>query len=141
MVKELVCKNIKEIPGTANKALSFFPDNKLFAVYGPMGVGKTTFIKALCKELGVKDIVNSPSFGLVHNYKLPNNDPVYHFDFYRIKKQEEAFDIGYEDYFFSGHYCFIEWPEKVTELLPNDCVKIFMKEDNGVRFFSIETNN
>jgi tRNA threonylcarbamoyladenosine biosynthesis protein TsaE len=96
---------------------------KTIAFYGEMGAGKTTFIKAICKELGVTDTVSSPTFSIVNEYSSPNGS-VYHFDFYRIKSQAEALDIGYEDYIDSGQYCLIEWPEKIPDLLPNELLTI-----------------
>ncbi len=129
----IICNSINELPAIAEKLLSEFSDFRIFALFGNMGVGKTTFIKTLCGKLGVSDNACSPSFGIVHQYATENNTPVYHFDFYRIKKIEEAYDIGYEDYFFSGNYCFIEWPEKVDELLPEDCIKIYMEESDNKR--------
>jgi tRNA threonylcarbamoyladenosine biosynthesis protein TsaE len=100
------------------KALFTFADGEMIFVFkGEMGAGKTTFIKALCEELGVEDVVSSPTFSLVNEYAA-GNSPVYHFDFYRIRDIREAYDIGYEEYFFSGHICLIEWPEKVEEILP-----------------------
>jgi tRNA threonylcarbamoyladenosine biosynthesis protein TsaE len=103
---------------SAAKALFTFADGEMIFVFkGEMGAGKTTFIKALCEELGVEDVVSSPTFSLVNEYAA-GNSPVYHFDFYRIRDIREAYDIGYEEYFFSGHICLIEWPEKVEEILP-----------------------
>ena len=99
--------------------------NRVFAFYGKMGAGKTTFIKALCEELGVEDAVNSPTFAIVNEYYSTRlNGPIFHFDFYRIKRIEEAFDIGTDDYFYSGAPCFIEWPELIEELLPEEAVKV-----------------
>jgi tRNA threonylcarbamoyladenosine biosynthesis protein TsaE len=99
-----------------------------------MGVGKTTFIKALCHELGSRDYVTSPTFALINEYKTARGNVIYHFDFYRIKKIEEAFDLGYEDYIYSGNYCFIEWPEMIESLLPEGIVEVRIKEDpNGTR--------
>jgi tRNA threonylcarbamoyladenosine biosynthesis protein TsaE len=92
-----------------------------------MGAGKTTFIKALCRELGVDDIVQSPTFAIINEYKTRQGNSIFHFDFYRIRKPEEAFDIGYEDYFYSGSYCFIEWPELVESLLPADTIRVTLK--------------
>ena len=99
--------------------------------------GKT--YKALCEELGVSEVVNSPSFAIVNEYQSANNGVIYHFDFYRIKKIEEAFDFGYEDYFYSNNYCFIEWPEKIESLLPENCVIVNIKErEDGSRFMEIK---
>ena len=94
-----------------------------------MGAGKTTFIKILCKNLGAVDIIQSPSFSIINEYKTRQGESVFHFDFYRIKKLEEAFDIGYEDYFYSGAYCFIEWPEPIEGLLPEDTVRVHISGD------------
>ncbi len=111
----------------ARALLESHPGSRIFAFYGPMGVGKTTMIKAICLHLGVSDLVSSPSFPIVNHYVSDKGDPVYHFDFYRINKQEEVYDLGYEDYFYSGNYCFIEWPERVEELLPDDAVVVRMQ--------------
>ncbi len=105
----------------------------VFAFYGKMGVGKTTFIKAICEELGVNDVVTSPTFAIVNEYEVNSTAStavhlIYHFDFYRIKKVEEAYDMGYEDYFYSGHLCFIEWPELIEDLLPKDAVRVDIEE-------------
>lgn len=103
-----------------------------------MGVSKTTFIKALCNELGVVEIVTSPTFALVNEYQTSSGEAIYHFDFYRIEKIEEVFDFGYEDYFFSGNYCFIEWPDKVAEILPENIVFVQMIEnEDGSRTINI----
>ena len=108
----------------ARALIESFPDAKVFAFYGGMGAGKTTFIKAICAVLGVADIVQSPTFSIVNEYKTTAGDSIYHFDFYRIKKTGEVFDIGYEDYLYSGSYCFMEWPELIESLLPDDSVKV-----------------
>jgi len=100
--------------------------NKTLLFYGQMGVGKTTLIKELCRSLGVLDNISSPTFSLVNEYQTANNDKVYHFDFYRIEDEEEAFDIGIEDYFDSKNWCFIEWPENIENLLPLDAVEIHL---------------
>ncbi len=116
-----------QLQEAARGLLESHPGARIFAFYGPMGVGKTTMIKAICLQLGVNDLVSSPSFPIVNHYVSDKGDPVYHFDFYRINKQEEVYDLGYEDYFYSGHYCFIEWPERVEELLPDDAVVVRMQ--------------
>ncbi|MBK9292613.1 MAG: tRNA (adenosine(37)-N6)-threonylcarbamoyltransferase complex ATPase subunit type 1 TsaE [Bacteroidetes bacterium] len=103
-----------------------WPDYSIFAFYGAMGAGKTTLIKALCLHWGVGESVNSPTFALVNEYETAEAVPVYHFDFYRIESLTEVFDIGYEHYFFSGYPCLIEWPEKIGQLLPDDCVKVII---------------
>lgn len=120
----LVVENLDGLKKAASNVLSSFPDEKIFAMYGKMGAGKTTFIKALCRVLGVREIVSSPTFALVNEYATPELGPVFHFDFFRIKKIEEVYDIGYEEYFYSDSYCFMEWPEMITELLPGRYVKI-----------------
>ncbi len=116
--------------------LSARPNSRVMAFYGAMGVGKTTFIKAICDRLGVSDRVSSPSFPIVNQYVMEGGGQVFHFDFYRIKKPDEAFDLGFEEYIYSGHYCFIEWPEKVEELLPGDCLKVHMEDREGIRLIS-----
>lgn len=101
---------------------------RVFLFYGSMGAGKTTFIRAICEELGVEESVNSPTFAIVNEYRTGEGDPIYHFDFYRINKEEEAYDFGYEDYFYSGDLCFVEWPEKIENLLPEDAVTVSITE-------------
>jgi tRNA threonylcarbamoyladenosine biosynthesis protein TsaE len=100
----------------------------VFAFYGKMGAGKTTFIKALCNALGVTDMVNSPTFSIVNEYIDGEGNSIYHFDFYRIKRLSEAYDIGFEDYVYSGNLCLMEWPELVEELLPDDVVRVTIEE-------------
>ncbi len=100
---------------------------RVVAFYGEMGVGKTTLIKSLCKQLGAAETVTSPTFSLINEYELPNNRLVYHFDFYRIETIDEVYDFGYEEYFFGEEYCFIEWPELIEELLPEDCLRIHIR--------------
>ena len=110
-----------------------FKNNWMFIFSGAMGSGKTTFIKYICKVLGVKSGISSPTFSLVNEYECTNGSVVYHFDFYRIKDIQEAYDIGYEEYFYSGNYCFIEWPEKIPGLVPKDAVEIKIEVKNGSR--------
>jgi tRNA threonylcarbamoyladenosine biosynthesis protein TsaE len=115
----------------ASEILQHLPDKRIFALYGAMGSGKTTLIKSICKALGVCDIVVSPTFALINEYRTEAGEPVFHFDFYRIKSLAEAFDMGYEEYFYSGHYCFVEWPEKIEQLLPAGFVYINISLADG----------
>ena len=127
-------KSLSEINHIAARFIQAHPADRIFAFYGSMGAGKTTFIKALCEEMKVLDYVTSPTFALINEYKTENNSTIFHFDFYRIKSIDEAFDIGYEDYFYSGEYCFVEWPELIEPLLPSIAVKVYLKEiENGIR--------
>ena len=126
--------DLSALQETARLLLNNFPNDRIFAFYGAMGAGKTTFIKAICHELGSNDYVTSPTFALINEYSTSEGSVIYHFDFYRIKKLEEAFDLGYEDYIYSGNYCFIEWPEMIEQLLPEGIVEVRIKEgDKGVR--------
>ncbi|PLX17061.1 MAG: tRNA (adenosine(37)-N6)-threonylcarbamoyltransferase complex ATPase subunit type 1 TsaE [Marinilabiliales bacterium] len=137
-METLILKSLSDLNVVADKFLRLMRDQKTFAFFGPMGVGKTTFIKALCNELGVVEIVTSPTFALVNEYQTNQGDVIYHFDFYRIEKIEEVYDFGYEDYFFSGNYCFIEWPDKVAEILPENVVYVQMVENSdGTRTINI----
>ena len=109
-------------------------DRKIFAFYGKMGAGKTTFIKAICEQMGVRDVVTSPTFAIVNEYTDGRDNSLYHFDFCRIEKLEEVYDMGYEDYFYSGNVCFLEWPELIEEILPNDTVRVTISEQaDGTR--------
>ncbi|MBQ0160688.1 MAG: tRNA (adenosine(37)-N6)-threonylcarbamoyltransferase complex ATPase subunit type 1 TsaE [Bacteroidales bacterium] len=123
----------QQLPNVAQQLLAAFPEERFFAFFGKMGVGKTTLIKALCAQLGVEDNVCSPTFAIVNSYTTSEGDPVYHFDFYRLKNTDEAYDIGYEEYFYSGEYCFTEWTEKITELLPPQYVRVEITEENEIR--------
>lgn len=139
-MKIISIHTLDEIQNAARDFLQVYDSSRIFALYGEMGVGKTTFIKALCRELRVTDIVSSPSFALIHEYKSNHQDIVYHFDFYRIKKVEEVLDLGYEDYIYSGYYCFIEWPEQVENLLPSDTIHLNMYRIKGQsRFIKLRT--
>lgn len=122
-MKTFRVKEEAELNRVAAKIIAQYPEIRVFALKGDLGAGKTTLIKFFCKNLGVEDNVASPTFAIAYEY-LGNNEPVYHFDFYRIKNQVEVIDLGYEDYVYSGSYCFIEWPEKIEELLPDEYVYI-----------------
>ena len=125
---EIKIQNLDNIREAAREFIDNIGENTVFAFYGKMGAGKTTFVKAICEELGVEDVITSPTFAIVNEYEAPQKT-IYHFDFYRIKKLEEVYDMGYEDYFYSGSLCFIEWPELIEELLPEDAVKVSIKEN------------
>ena len=126
----ITIKDLDHIEEAAREFIGQMGDDTVFAFYGKMGAGKTTFIKALCQELGVEDEVNSPTFAIINEYRSQTTaELIYHFDFYRIKKLEEVYDLGYEDYFYSGALCFIEWPELVEELLPLDAKKVTITEN------------
>lgn len=129
--------SVKLLGQAAKKLIEQFPDHRVFAFYGKMGAGKTTFIQAVCSELGTPDNVTSPTFALINEYKTLAGDSIFHFDFYRIKDLEEAYDLGYEDYFYSGSYCLIEWPEKIETLLPQNYVEVKIEvQENGYRLIS-----
>ncbi len=116
--------SVNGLKNTAANLIKQFPSHRVFALYGKMGAGKTTFIQAICKNLGTNDNVTSPTFALINEYKTKNNSSIFHFDFYRIENLEEAYDLGYEDYLYSGNYCFIEWPEMIESLLPEKIIKV-----------------
>ncbi|HJP62242.1 MAG TPA: tRNA (adenosine(37)-N6)-threonylcarbamoyltransferase complex ATPase subunit type 1 TsaE [Mucilaginibacter sp.] len=120
---ELPVKSISELKGAAEKLIRFAGEEKIFLFYGDMGAGKTTFIKSLCECLGVTEPTSSPTFSIINEYQATSSK-IYHFDFYRLKKQEEALDMGYEEYFYSDNYSFIEWPEKIAGLLPDHYIRV-----------------
>lgn len=126
---QIKINNIKQINQAAKEFIANIGNNKVFAFYGKMGVGKTTFIKAICEELNVEDIITSPTFAIINEYESKTIGNIYHFDFYRIKKIDEVYDMGYEDYFYSGALCFIEWPELIEDLLPGDAVNVHIDEN------------
>ncbi|MBO5181822.1 MAG: tRNA (adenosine(37)-N6)-threonylcarbamoyltransferase complex ATPase subunit type 1 TsaE [Paraprevotella sp.] len=128
---ELKIASTEHLHEAAREFINNMGEGTVFAFYGQMGAGKTTFIKAICECLGVEDVINSPTFAIVNEYRSATGELIYHFDFYRIKKLEEVYDMGYEDYFYSGALCFIEWPELVEELLPEDAVKVRIEEDEA----------
>lgn len=125
---EIRINSLDTIHEAAKDFIKGMGDGKVFAFYGKMGAGKTTFIKALCEVLGVKDVITSPTFAIINEYTDGNNKPIYHFDFYRIKKLEEVYDMGYEDYFYSGNLCLLEWPELVEDVLPENVIKVTIEE-------------
>ena len=132
---EIEIKDLEHIREAARTFVDAMGDKQVFAFYGSMGAGKTTFIKAICEELGVEDVVTSPTFTIVNEYE--GEGPIYHFDCYRIKKLEEVYDMGYEDYFYGDGLCFIEWPEMMEELLPEGTIKVQIKENaDGTRTVS-----
>ncbi len=126
---EIKIESLQQIEEAARTFIRNMGDRTVFAIYGKMGAGKTTFTKAICKALGVNDVINSPTFAIVNEYRSDSGELIYHFDFYRIKRLEEVYDMGYEDYFYSGALCFIEWPELVEDLLPEDAVRITIEEN------------
>ena len=132
--------SIETIHEAAKQFIAAMEDNTVFAFYGKMGAGKTTFIKAVCEELGVTDVINSPTFAIVNEYRSDETgELIYHFDFYRIQKIDEVYDMGYEDYFYSGALCFIEWPELIEDVLPGDAVKVCIEEQaDGTRSIQME---
>lgn len=125
---EIRINSLDTIHEAAKDFIKGMGDGKVFAFYGKMGAGKTTFIKALCEVLGVKDVITSPTFAIINEYTDGNDNPIYHFDFYRIKKLEEVYDMGYEDYFYSGNLCLLEWPELVEDVLPENVIKVTIEE-------------
>lgn len=125
---QIIISDIKQIDQAAKEFIANIGENKVFAFYGKMGAGKTTFIKAVCEELDVEDVITSPTFAIINEYESKTVGNIYHFDFYRIKKIEEVYDMGYEDYFYSGNLCFIEWPELIENLLPENTVKVSIIE-------------
>lgn len=139
-MQTITIRDLDSIREAAKEFIAHMDDRTVYAFYGNMGAGKTTFIKAICEELGVEDVINSPTFAIINEYRSSDSgELIYHFDFYRINKQSEAEDIGTEDYFYSGALCFIEWPEKIDELLPGDVVNVRISEnENGSRTVTVE---
>ena len=134
MSKKVIINGLSHIEDAAREFLSKKGDTPVIALYGEMGAGKTTFTKSLCKVLGVLDGVNSPTFTLINEYRTSDGETIYHFDFYRINKLEEAFDIGFEEFVESGNLCIIEWPEKIEQILPPDTLKVKISVlDDGKR--------
>ena len=136
----ITINSLSDLPKVADLVLESLNGRNVVAFFAPMGAGKTTLISTLMETLGSEDIVTSPTFALVNQYYTAEREPVYHFDFYRIKKLDEVYDMGYEDYFYSGALCFIEWPELVEEVLPGDAVKVIIEEvEDGTRSVRLES--
>ena len=134
----VIINSIDELPSLASKITKSY-SNRVIAFYGDMSAGKTTFIKYLCHELGVDpSLVNSPTYAIVNEYEARGDKLIFHFDFYRIKDENEVYDMGYENYFYSNHYCFIEWPEKIANLLPKNLLRIYIESEANMRIFTIE---
>ena len=134
---KIVVNCISELEHAATSLLELINDNNIICFYGEMGVGKTTFIKEICKKLGVEDVVSSPTFSIINEYLTENNESVYHFDFYRTEKEEEAFDIGYEEYFYQDNLCLIEWPEKISLIIPENIIKVQITRSDEQRIIEI----
>lgn len=126
---EIRIENLSSLQSAAEEFIKQIGERRIFAFYGKMGAGKTTFISAVCEALGVRDVINSPTFAIVNEYLSGSGELIYHFDFYRIKNIGEALDIGYYDYIDSGCLCFMEWPELIESLLPDDTVKVCIEEE------------
>lgn len=138
---KITVNSLADLPALAVKITSSY-QQKIIAFYGEMGAGKTTFIKVLCEYLGVdKSEICSPTYSIVNEYRTASNQCVYHFDFYRIKSEQEAYDMGYEEYLYSDAYCFIEWPEKIQNLLPEDLLEIHIETDSNKRIFTLIESN
>ena len=134
--------SLEEYPAAAKWFTGFLQNGNIFAFYGKMGTGKTTFIKSLCEELGVEDTINSPTFAIVNEYEDRDANTIFHFDFYRIKSLTEVYNMGYEEYFYSNACCFIEWPELIEELLPEEHIRVDITEgEDGVRTIKVTVNN
>jgi len=137
MMMEFTSRNESDLEKIAADILDFCGNHRVVALFGEMGAGKTALVKALCKCLGVTTTASSPTFSLVNEYLDAHRLPVYHFDFYRIEDVREAYDLGYEEYFFSGRFCFVEWPEKILNLLPPNTVSVTIRVENGIRFIAV----
>lgn len=143
---DLIIESLEQIGEVARQFIAHFKLDThttdeflpVFAFHAPMGTGKTTFIKAVCEALGVEDAINSPTFAIVNEYEASDGRPIYHFDFYRIKRLSEAYDIGVDDYFYSGYPCFIEWPELIEDILPEEAIRVEISEmEDGRRLLHV----
>jgi tRNA threonylcarbamoyladenosine biosynthesis protein TsaE len=134
-------ESLSDLGTAAKELLTFCGETKVITFSGTLGAGKTTFIKAICKQLGVEDLVSSPTFSIINEYRDSKNVPVYHFDFYRIKTTQEAEDTGCVDYFFGNNYCLIEWPQLIESLLPDEYVKVEITSTNEIRTINATHNN
>ena len=134
---KIVVNCVSDLPDVVNTLSDFIHKSKVVCFYGEMGVGKTTLIKEICKVLGVRDIVTSPTFSIVNQYIASSGVDIYHFDFYRIDTVEEALNIGYEEYFYGNNLCFVEWPEKVEPIIPKDVLSIYIAKNNNKRIIEI----
>ncbi|PID93381.1 MAG: tRNA (adenosine(37)-N6)-threonylcarbamoyltransferase complex ATPase subunit type 1 TsaE [Bacteroidetes bacterium] len=141
-MEELFIKSVSGIDEAATAFLEAIGEQRVVTFSGEMGAGKTTFIQALCRALGVEAEVNSPTFALVNEYFKPNGQPIYHFDLYRIEHPSELFDLGYEEYFYSGHLCLVEWPQKAAHLIPEDALRVEIEvlddQSRMLRFYRCE---
>ena len=134
----LTIHSLSELPDIVKQFIDITKGSRKYAIYGQMGVGKTTFIKAVCLELGATDVVSSPSFAIINVYQTISGTLIYHFDLYRIRDKKELFDLGYEDYFYSDAYVFVEWPENAEEILPEDMISVRLTEsEDGTRIISL----
>lgn len=135
---EFIAKSLDDLGEISSALIQSTRDHRLFAFYGKMGAGKTTLILRMLKAVGVSEAGSSPTYSIVNEYASSDFGPVFHFDFYRIESVEEVYDIGYEDYLYSGSYCFMEWPERIEELMPEDVVKVFIEEEENTRKIRLE---
>ncbi|MCW3102856.1 MAG: tsaE [Bacteroidetes bacterium] len=135
-MSKIIVSDISELPAAARQLIKSFDGQRVIAFYGEMGAGKTTLIKAICEELGVMSAISSPTYSIVNEYMSAKGIKIYHFDFYRLKNVDEAYDLGYEDYFYSKAYCFIEWPEKIQELMPLEYDKVAITKDGESRIIT-----
>jgi len=137
---QLQISNLGDLAESSKKLLEAFPNSSIFAFRGELGAGKTTFIKALCQQLGVEEVMSSPSFSIINEYRSIGGEVIYHFDLYRLKSIEEALDIGMEEYLYSDNHCFVEWPERAEGILPAETVFVNISVVNGLREISCRSS-